>query len=122
MNDPVSASGQQYNDDDLVYVDTESRTVIGRVEWTKNEKPKSLPFKASPKEKKGEGKTPRRQFSRKYYPFGTYRSMKRIFKLQGKIKDPEPNKTLDEVIPRALKDAYWEWDEKKGPKAPMGPM
>jgi len=48
--------------------------------------------------------------------------MKRIFKLQGKIKDPEPNKTLDEVIPRALKDAYWEWDEKKGPKAPMGPM
>lgn len=110
----VSPGGISYNDDDLVYVDPETKTVVGRVEWGKNDKPKSLPYKRlesassskDPKKEKG-------QFWRKHFPFGTYRSMKKIYKLEGKIKEAEPNKTLEEVLPKALTQAYWTWDEAK---------
>ena len=44
--------------------------------------------------------------------------MKRIYKVEGKIKDPEPNKTLEEVLPRALNEAFWSW-EKKQPEQPQ---
>ena len=111
-----------YQDHDLVYVDPETRTVVGRVEWGKNDRPKSKPYapvvKPEPSqktEKKGAApeKKERGQFWRKNFPWGTYRSMRRIYKLQGKVKDPEPNKTLDEVLPKALSQAYWSWDAEK---------
>lgn len=109
MTDPTptppvapSASGP-FRDDEVVYVDPDTRTVVGRLEWGKNENPKSLPYKKI-EVKEGERKG---QFWRKFYPFGTYRSMKRIYKLEGKIKDVEPNRTLEEVLPRALNEAFW---------------
>ena len=108
-----------YKDDDLVYVDPDTRTVVGKVEWGKNDKPLSKVFVAAPvtAPKAGKpGKDEKRSFWRKVYPWGTYRSMKRIFKVEGKIKDPEPNKTLEEVLPKALNEAFWSWEEK--PKTP----
>ena len=104
----------KYKDDDLVYVDPETRTVVGRVEWTKTDKPKSMVYKAIavPAASK-DPKKERRASWRKHFPWGTYRSMKRIFKIEGKIKDAEPNRTLEEVLPRALNEAYWTWEEKK---------
>lgn len=110
MTDPTSTP-PPYKDDDLVYVDPETRQVVGIVEWSKNEKPKSKPYVpvASTKELKP-GEKPR-GFWRKFYPFGTYKSMKRIFKVEGKVKDPEPNKTLEEVLPKALNEAFWDWKE-----------
>jgi hypothetical protein len=112
----VPSAGNSFKDDDLVYVDPETKTVVGRVEWGKNDKPKSLPYKRlesatsskDPKKEKG-------QFWRKHFPFGTYKSMKKIYKLEGKIKEAEPNKTLEEVLPKALTQAYWTWDEVKKP-------
>lgn len=112
----LPSSGNSFKDDDLVYVDPETKTVVGRVEWGKNDKPKSLPYKRiesassskDPKKEKG-------QFWRKHFPFGTYKSMKKIYKLEGKIKEAEPNKTLEEVLPKALTQAYWTWDEEKKP-------
>lgn len=115
--DPVSVGQQTYQDDDLVYVDPETRAVIGRVEWTKTEKPiskgyvpvtQNVPAVAKPKVAK-ETKGEKRASWRKFYPFGTYRSMKRVFKVEGKIKDPEPNRTLEEVLPKALNEAFWTW-------------
>lgn len=116
-SDQASPVGRQtYNDDDLVYVDPETRTVVGKVEWMKTEKPLSkayvslktlaAPSAANGKTTKGE----KRYYWRKFYPWGTYRSMKRIFKVEGKIKDPEPNKTLEEVLPKALNEAFWTWE------------
>ncbi len=104
---PVTPS---YKDDDLVYVDPETRTVVGHVEWSKTgEKPLSKLYVA-PKVPDAKGKEPsKRSFWRKVYPWGTYRSMKRIFKVEGKIKDAEPNKTLEEVLPKALSEAFWKW-------------
>jgi hypothetical protein len=45
--------------------------------------------------------------------------MKKVFRLQGKTKDPEPNRTLDEVLPRALNEAYWEWDSAVAKNTPV---
>lgn len=120
-SDPVAADRQIYQDDDLVYVDPETRKVMSKVEWTKTEKPISKPYvpvvkkstvvPVAPKAKGSkEAKDERRAYWRKFYPFGTYRSMKRVFKVEGKIKDPEPNKTLEEVLPKALSEAFWKWE------------
>lgn len=104
------APAASYKDDDLVYVDPETRTVVGKVEFAKDEQPKSRTYKpvVLPNDPKKPGEKPK-GFWRKVYPYGTYRSMKRIFKVEGKIKDPEPNKTLEEVLPKALNEAFWEW-------------
>ncbi len=73
---------QPYRDDELVYVDPDNRTIIGPVEWSRIGNPKSLqvPEKETEMEK---GK--RRRSERKYYPWGTFRSMKHAF-LEGKKK------------------------------------
>ncbi len=111
MIDFPSSTGvsSEYQDHDLVYVDPETRVVVGRVEWGKNDQPVSLTYgsRSVPQDAKKE-KSP--QFWRKLYPWGTFRSMKKIYKLQGKVKDPEPNKTLDEVLPKALHEAFWDWN------------
>lgn len=100
-----------YRDDDLVYVDPETKTVVGRVEWGKNDKPKSLPYKRLESAAAGkDAKADRGQFWRKHFPWGTYKSMRKIYKLEGKVKEAEPNKTLEEVLPKALSQAYWSWE------------
>jgi hypothetical protein len=111
MTDLQPESKPTYNDNDLVYVDPETRTVVGLVEWAKDEKPKSKNYVMPPPEPvdpKNPGKKPRGGgWHRKHYPWGTYRSMKRIYKLEGKMKDAEPNRTLEEVLPKALTQAFW---------------
>lgn len=113
---PAPQEPRVYKDDDLVYVDPETKQVVGIVEWTKTEKPKSKAYVAmpNPKDAGKEGKDgkEKRPHWRKHFPWGTYRSMKRIYKIEGKIKDPEPNKTLEEVLPKALNEAFWDWKEK----------
>lgn len=92
-----------------MYVDPETRSVVGMVEWSKTgEKPLSKIYVAPKVTEKGKEPS-KRSFWRKVYPWGTYRSMKRIFKVEGKIKDAEPNKTLEEVLPKALNSAFWDW-------------
>ena len=50
----------------------------------------------------------RRKQRQRYYPWGTYRSMKKIYKLEGKPKAVENLKTLDEVLERALREPFWD--------------
>jgi hypothetical protein len=115
MTDEVITPVSAYKDDDLVYVDPDTRTVVGMVEWNKNGNPKSMPVKeeaAAPEgtpatDKKGDKKE-RRRSGRKYYPWGTYKSMKNIYRLEGKQKKTEPNKTLDQVIDIALEQPFWD--------------
>ncbi|HVW67117.1 MAG TPA: hypothetical protein VHA78_05335 [Candidatus Peribacteraceae bacterium] len=113
MDSPVETPAGLYKDDDLVYVDPLKRIVVGRVEFLQSGKPKALPMKTEEDveddagdEKPVKGKKrPRRQ---RYYPWGTYRSMKRIYKLEGKIPKVESQKTLDEVIEKALQEPFWD--------------
>lgn len=92
-----------YQDDDVVYVDPGKREVIGKVEWQKNGKPKPLPMKEDPaKIRKG------RIRKTYYYPWGTYRSMKKVYRLEGKIRDTERSMTLDQAIEKAMQEPYWD--------------
>lgn len=97
-----------YADSDFVYVDPATKQVVGKVEWTKDGLPKEKkyvePVIASEKKKKDEQRKPSR---RKLYPWGSYRSMKRIYRLEGKVKEAESNETLDQVLPKALESAFW---------------
>ncbi len=104
-----------YKDDDLVYVDPKLKIVVGRVEFLPNGKSKPLPIPAAevpaddPVEgAKDEEKGKRRVQRQRFYPWGTYRSMKRIYKLEGKVPKEESNKTLDEVIEKAVKEPFWD--------------
>jgi len=106
---------QVYKDDDLVYVDPRLRIVVGRVEWSVSGKPKSLQMKDTVEEegeeepaKKDVKEKQRRPRRLRNYPWGTYRSMKRLFKLEGKQPKTEANKTLDEVLEKALKEPFWD--------------
>jgi hypothetical protein len=83
-----------YNDDDLVYVDPETRSVVGKVEMNKNGEPKSLAYKAP------EGK----KAWRKFYPWGTYRSMKGAFRIEGKRLEAQSADTLDDILPKFMSD------------------
>ena len=94
-----------YTDEDLVYVDPETRTVIGKVEWDKNDNPKAL---LMPERAPTPGKERRRGGGKRFYPWGTYRSMKNMFRLEGKRKKEEPTGTLDEIMVKALREPYWD--------------
>jgi hypothetical protein len=89
----------QFQADDLVYVDPAARQVVGRVTFDKSEKPNSLPY---PKGENGRA-------TRKYYPFGRYESMCRIYRLDGvsgkggSLAEGD-GASLDDVLPRALSD------------------
>ena len=91
----------QYSDDDIVYVDPDSRTVVGPVEWQKDGNPKPLE-KKDDKEKEG-GKRRKR-----YYPWGSYRAMKKQFRIDGKEKEGEHNKTFDEALKLAQNEPFWD--------------
>ena len=118
MTDPSPPS--QYKDEDLVYVDVQNRVVVGLVQWDKNGNPRPLAMPSrsddndseeeKPKAKTAGGKLRRASFSPRirYYPWGTYRSMKIIYQLEGKRRKEEPSGTLDEVMEKALKEPYWD--------------
>lgn len=102
---PPQATTSTWKDDDLVYVDPDSNSVIGPLEWNKNGNPKPKLYIAPEKtDEKGE----RRRSWRKVYPWGTFKSMKNVFKVEGKPRKKEPTKTLEQVIDVALKEPYWD--------------
>ena len=87
-------STQPYNDDDLVYVDPETRSVVKRVETDENGNTKPLPYQSALGKERW----------RKFYPWGTYRSMKKTYRLEGKRKELDGNLALDDVLPLFMKD------------------
>ncbi len=124
----------EYKDDDLVYVDPDKREVIGLVQWSNSGKPKPLlvrsafpeppappvvaaPAPATPAaapaedpKRKG-GRKPReggRPVRQRFYPWGTYRSMKKIFKVAGKIHEERRSMPLEEAIERCQNDPFWD--------------
>jgi len=109
MDVPAEPSAVSYQDDDLVYVDPETKTVIGKLEWSNSGRPKALPLAKLQEEKddadKDKKKAPRKQ---RYYPWGTYRSMKHVYKIEGKQPKVESQQTLDEAIEKAIKEPFWD--------------
>ena len=108
-----------YADDALVYVDPRNRTVIGPVEWGKDEKPVPLEMEmleedskpsaeaSGGKEAAGKKFRRRKKDRKRYYPWGTYRTMKRLYRIEGKERDVENYITLDEAIAKSMEEPYW---------------
>ncbi len=97
-----------YLDSDFLYYDPKTRTVIGPVQWTKDGNVKPL---ERPEEPEKEGAPPRkfhRRREKEFYIWGSYRSLKRLFNIEGKVKDAERTQTLDAVMQRATQEAYWD--------------
>lgn len=90
----MSDNSASYNDGDLVYVDPAAKTVISQVEFDEKGNPKACPYPA----KEGEHSW------RERCPYGTYRSMKRAFRIGGKLVEEKGQATLDEVLPKLLND------------------
>lgn len=125
-----------YQDDDLVYVDPDLRVVVGKVEFDEKGNAKKLerpsrdvetdddesdakieakddkPAEAAKPEPKGRGRgrdrRPPRKPRKRYYPWGTYKTMKKIYKIEGKVFEPERTTTLDDVMEKALQEPYWD--------------
>lgn len=97
-----------YQDDDLVYVDPDARIVVGIVEWGKNGNPTPKAMPDQQEEEKSKKGIRKRKFGPTYYPWGTYKSMKSIYRLEGKQKKDVPTATLDQVIEKALQHPFWD--------------
>ncbi|MBM3227681.1 hypothetical protein FJZ27_02340 [Candidatus Peribacteria bacterium] len=95
-----------YQDDDLVYVDPDHRAVIGKVEFLKsgNAKPLQMPEGEAPVQREG-GRSfkPRKRF----YPWGTYRSMRKLYKIDGGLREEERRLSLDEAMQRCSTEVFW---------------
>lgn len=94
----------QFADSDFLYFDSETRAIVGPVQWSRtgNVRPMERPQRPS----EGEG---RRWRSRKeFYTWGSYRSLKHLYHLEGKEHDRERTQGLEEAMQRALAEAYWD--------------
>lgn len=124
MTDEVTPSAAPFPDDALVYVDPDKRRVIGPVEWISEGKAKKLLRESleeaeddtPPPPPKTSGAAPEAKFASikrrkrlsRALPWCTYRTAKRSYNVAGKYKDTENRKTLEEVIEKALQQAYWD--------------
>jgi len=101
----------EFADSDCVYVDPSARKVVGPVVWTAVGKAKPLvmpdkeeaPAPASDKDKKPVYRRKRKRM----YPWCTYRTAKRVYRVEGKQKEEEKSLTLDEAMEKAQKETYW---------------
>ena len=99
-----------YNDEDLVYVDPKQKAVLGRVEWSNkgNSKPKEMEETeedAFEDKKEAKGKFKKRK---RLCPWGTYKTMQKIYRIEGKEREIENYKTIDEAMDLAVKETFWD--------------
>ncbi|OGJ59552.1 hypothetical protein A2881_03100 [Candidatus Peribacteria bacterium RIFCSPHIGHO2_01_FULL_55_13] len=100
-------SDSPYNDDDLVYADPEKRIIVGKVEFGKNgsAKPLQMPEVIRPPK---EGDERRRGKPRKrFYPWGTYKTMRKLYKIDGGVVEADRQITLDLAMEKSAKEPFW---------------
>ena len=104
-----------FTDEALVYVDPKNKAVIGPVIWLPNGKVKAMEMKIEEvkqeetedsKDKKPARKP--RKPKKRYYPWCSYRTAKKLYHVEGKYKEEEKNQPLDAVLKRALKEPFWD--------------
>ncbi len=50
----------------------------------------------------------RKKSKKSYYPWGTYRTMKKIYKLEGKQKEENASRPFDEALTKAVNETFWD--------------
>ena len=82
----------QFQDDDLVYVDPAAKSVLGLVQFDVDGNPVSRTYE-------GEGRYTN-------YPWGSYRAMKKAFRIDGKGRDGDQAMPFDDYLNAVLQDSY----------------
>ncbi len=103
-------SDQKYTDEDFVYINPSRREVLGKVEWLPNGNPKKMEKTFAEEDKDEEGGKGRKLRKRKkqYFPWGSYRTMKKLFRVEGKEKEIENYRPIDEAMKLAINETYWD--------------
>ena len=112
------------SDNDFVYVDPNRRVIIGPVEWLPSGRAKAIPIptpeenveevKPSSAETTGAKKDAKREERRRkprkkqYYPWCSYRTAKRVYRVEGKEKEAERSRPLEEAMQKAVVEPYWD--------------
>ncbi|PIR53202.1 hypothetical protein COU76_02160, partial [Candidatus Peregrinibacteria bacterium CG10_big_fil_rev_8_21_14_0_10_49_10] len=98
-----------FTNDDFVYVNPAKREVMGKVQWTKEGMPEKMERADPEPDTDEEGGNDHRKRSRRkqYYPWGTYRTMKKLFRIEGKEKEIEHYLPLDDAMKLAIEETYW---------------
>lgn len=90
----------------MVYVNPEKRAVIGPVEWLPSGKVKEMEKVIEEKEgDEGKRKGKKRKI---FYPWCSYRTAKRVYNVEGKIREEENHQKFDDVLKRALEEPFWD--------------
>ena len=94
----------EYSKDDFVYVDPDTRTAIRKVQWDKHGS--AIPMEWPRPEKDGA----KRYTKKRYYPWGTYATMCKLYKLKGKVKDKDAEGyiTIEDAINKLQSEPYWD--------------
>ena len=99
-----------YNDDDLVYVDPKLKLVIGPIEYDKKGAvlKKEMVIEHKDDAEDDGAKKRRRKPKKRYYPWCSYKTAKKVYRIEGKQSDHEEYKSFDDVLKLALKEPFWE--------------
>lgn len=122
--DNPTAVTDDYAPTDLVYVDPKNRAIVGRVEFAENGIPKKrempmaepelVPARAEatpPADGAKQTANDRRSMRllrKRYCPWGTVKSVTKIYKIGGKVPDVSRACSLDEAIAKAMAEPYWD--------------
>lgn len=101
-----------YKDEDFVYINPDKREVVALVSWDKdgNAIEKEWPYEGKKDQQDDDGGDKRRRKPRtRYYPWGSYRTMTKLYKLKGKLKDKDTEDyiPLEDAINKLQEDPYW---------------
>jgi len=110
-------SDEVYLPSDFVYVDGENRKVVGRVQWKEDGTPVPLKKPEPPADNRPDrkGRAPRVR----YYPWGTYETMNRIYRLEGKKESTQEGSIdLDTAVAKLQEEPFW---NNEVPAAPTEP-
>lgn len=102
---PVS---DEFANSDYVYVDPNSRKVVGRVTWSQSGRAKPLLMPDDEEQPQKAKMSVHRRKRKRMYPWCTYRTAKRVYHVEGKQKGEEQPMALDEAMKKAQKEAYWD--------------
>lgn len=104
----------QYQDGDFVYVDPDKRVVIGKVEWVKEGVPKRIEWEVESsepkKENSGAEKRKPRKKKKRYYPWGTYHTIKKLYKIEGREAQQKEERyiPLEDAIVKLMDEPFWD--------------
>lgn len=100
----------EYKDSDLVYVYPQKKRIIGLVEWSKDGAPLKKLIAEEPEEatKDDATKKPRRRLQKRFYPWCTYKTAKKVYAVEGKFIEEPHYEAFETVVDKAVKEAYWE--------------